>query len=422
MFLRHWTWLSLVLVMLLISAPAVSVAQPAAPLSPPGPFPEALQNLAPVACDPDGSQKSGAVYRICMPPSLLWNGDLVVYAHGYVRPTEPVGIPEDQMVLPGSGLSVSDIVTTLGYGFATTSYSTNGLAARQGLADLADVVDIFAAQKGAPGAVYLVGVSEGGLITALAVEGQPQLYDGGLAMCGPYGDFAHQINYMGDMRVVFDYLFPGLIPGTAFDIPVWLESGWDAYYQATVLPELQKPANAGKVDPLLRVTHTPYDPLQLGAREKAIHDVLSYNVEGSNDARVKLGGQPFDNVGRLYSGSSDDVRLNREVNRFAADASALAEIESAYQTNGKLQAPLITLHTTGDHVVPYWHMTRYRGKTIGADNIALHETRTADRYGHCMFEAAEVLSAFNRLVAMAQDPPPYRPVQRLFLPMLTRGE
>lgn len=56
------------------------------------------------ACDPDGLQESGAVYRICMPTFPPWNGDLVVYAHGYVSPTEPVGIPEDQMTLaPRSG-------------------------------------------------------------------------------------------------------------------------------------------------------------------------------------------------------------------------------------------------------------------------------------------------------------------------------
>ena len=414
--LMRYTLLLQVLVLLL--APIQTAAQP------PGPqvLPEELEALAPAACDPDGVQASGAVYRICMPPETLWNGDLVLYAHGYVRPTEPVGIPEDQMILPGTGLSVSDIVTTLGYGFATTSYSTNGLAVRQGQDDLADLVDIFVKEKGAPGKVYLVGVSEGGLITALAVEDQPQVFDGGLAMCGPYGDFASQINFMGDMRAIFDYFFPGLIPGSAVEIPEWLVTGWDAYYAASVLPELQKPANAGKVNQLLQVTQTPYDPSQPGAREEAIYDLLSYNVEGTNDAKLKLGGQPFDNVARVYAGSADDARLNREVQRYAADLAALAEIEAGYQASGELEAPLVTLHTTGDHVVPIWHATGYRAKTIAADNIALHEGRTVDRYGHCYFEATEVLAAFNRLVAMVADPPPYRPVQRFFLPLLVRAD
>src|SRR5262245_53516580 len=73
-------------------------------------------------CDPDGAQASGAIYRICMPAT--WNGDLVIYAHGYVGFNEPVAIPEDQLSLP-DGTSVPELVNSLGFAFATTSYSTN---------------------------------------------------------------------------------------------------------------------------------------------------------------------------------------------------------------------------------------------------------------------------------------------------------
>src|SRR5262245_58858423 len=78
-----------------------------------------------VTCEPDGVQASGAIYRICMP--AVWNGDLVLYAHGYVGAGEPVAIPENQLSLP-DGTSVPGIVNALGFAFATTSYSTNGLA------------------------------------------------------------------------------------------------------------------------------------------------------------------------------------------------------------------------------------------------------------------------------------------------------
>ena len=45
-------------------------------------FPAMAQTL-PLNCV-EGTQMSGAVYRICMPTALPWNGDLVLYAHGYV--------------------------------------------------------------------------------------------------------------------------------------------------------------------------------------------------------------------------------------------------------------------------------------------------------------------------------------------------
>jgi pimeloyl-ACP methyl ester carboxylesterase len=397
-------------------SPALANGQP--PL-PPGDTPE-RRPIAPLACDPDGTQASGAKYRICMPPQVLWNGDLLVHAHGYVSPTEPVGIPEDQLTLPG-GIYIPDIANSLGYGFATTSYSTNGLSVREGLADLVDLVDIFTAEKGTPGKVLLVGVSEGGLIATQAVEGYPDVFDGGLAMCGPYGDFGYQVKHFGDLRVVFDYFFPGLMPGSAIEIPAWLMDQWDTYYETTIKPQIVNPANAGKVEQLLSVTGAAYDPADPSTKEDTIHRLLWYNVFATNDAVGKLGGQPFDNQDRVYTGSDDDARLNQGVARFSAAPAALDEIAAHYQTSGQLSVPVVTLHTTDDPVVPYWHATRYRGKTISADNIALHEHRQVDRYGHCSFAPIEVLDAFNRLVSMVDNQPPHQPVQRLFLPSVLRA-
>jgi len=374
-----------------------------------------------LACDPDGLQDSGAVYRICMPTFPPWNGDLVVYAHGYVSPAEPVGIPEDQMTLPGTSTTLDQVVNSMGYAFAATSYSTNGLAVLEGIADLVDLVDIFTAQKGAPDDVYLVGVSEGGLITTLAVEQYPDVFDGGLALCGPYGGFGYQINHFGGFRVVFDYFFPALMPDSPIDVPVWLIEEWDTYYETTIKPEIEEPGNASLVDQLLSVADASYDAEDPNTREDTIQGILWYNVFATNDGIDKLGGQPFGNQNRVYAGSDDDVQLNQGVQRFSADQAALDEIAANYQTTGHLSVPLVTLHTTGDPLVPYWHATLYRGKTIVADNIALHEHLEADRYGHCNFAVTEVLYAFYRLVDMVNNPPPYQPVSRSFLPLIMRA-
>lgn len=366
-------------------------------------------------CDPDGIQASGAGYRICMP--IVWNGDLVVYAHGYVSPTEPVGIAEDQMILP-DGTSIADLANLLGFAFAATSYRTNGLAVLEGIDDLVDLVDIFTTEKSAPNKIYLIGISEGGLITTLAVERHPDVFDGGLALCGPYGDFGGQVNHFGDMRVVFDYFFPSLIPGSPINIPQSLIDNWDSYYQTMIKPEIEDPANASLVDQLLAVTSAPYDPADPSTKEKTISDVLWYNVFATNDAGIKLNGQAFDNQDRVYTGSADDTQLNQGVQRFSADQAALDEIAANYQTTGILSVPLVTIHTTGDPTIPYWHAIYYRAKTIVADNIALHEHFEIERYGHCNFTTIEALNAFNRLVDMVNNPPPYQPVSRVYLPLI----
>ncbi len=354
-------------------------------------------------CEPDGVQASGAIYRICMPAEGEWNGDLVVYAHGYVAYNEPIGIPEDQLSIPGQ-VSIPEIVNGLGFAFATTSYSVNGLAVRQGTADLVDLVQIFDATHGQPSHVYLVGASEGGLITALAIEQHSDVFDGGLSVCGPVGDFRWQINYWGDVRVLFDYFFPGVILGSPAAIPQEVIDGWDTIYEPRAEAALR--ANPAGMQQLLDVAHVPAHPADTDENVEALLDVLWYNVFATNDGITKLGGQPFDNSRRYYRGSTDDQRLNLTVARFQAEPAAIQEIKAHYQTSGDLGGPLVTLHTLGDPIVPYWHQPLYRRKIEGQGGAALHTNiPILRRYGHCNFSAPQVLFGFAVLVRAVRGQP-----------------
>ena len=384
-------------------------------------YPAAATSTSSV-CDPDGVQPGGAIYRICM-PSGSWNGDLVIYAHGYVPyNVEPLAIPENQLRLP-NGTSLPELVNSLGFAFAATSYRTNGLAVKDGVEDLVELVDVFiyTATHGVPNHIYLTGVSEGGLITTLAIEQRPDVFDGGLAACGPIGDFHKQIDYFGDFRVLFDYFFPNLLQGDPISVPQSLIDNWPTYYATTIRPAILDPASADKVDQLLRVSNAPYIPGVTSTIETSIYDALMYNVLATNDGIAKLGGQPFDNQGRVYTGSNDDAHLNLTVRRFSADQAALDEIEAHYQTTGQLTVPLVTLHTTLDQQVPYWHEPLYRVKVILNDSLALHQHNEVFRYGHCYFEAGEVLVAFLQLVSMVIEPPEPFPSPRQFLPMMAAG-
>jgi len=348
-------------------------------------------------CEPDGVQSSGAIYRICMPAPARWNGDLVIFAHGYVAFNEPFGIPEDQVCSP-DGLCLPTLINTLGYAFATTSYSTNGLAVLPGVQDIVDLVGVFTGTHGAPGHVYLTGASEGGIVTALAVEQYPDVFDGGLAACGPIGDWHKQISYFGDFRVVFEYFFPGVLPPSVTDVPMELIDNWDDVWENDVKPVVFDPMNQSKLDQLLKVAKTPFDKNDPQTIEMSVHDALWYWVFATNDANDKLGGQPFDNVGRRYRGSHNDVALNASAIRVAADQAAVDEIQANYQTTGDLEVPLVTLHTTKDQQVPYMHEPLYRQKVKSTGDTALHVNIPVFRYGHCNFKPLDVVLAFGRLV------------------------
>ena len=368
-------------------------------------------------CEPDGVQPSGAYYRICMPTGT-WNGDLVIFAHGYVAFNKPITIPEDQLQLPG-GASLPELINSLGFAFATSSYRMNGLAVETGVDDLVQLANIFSDTHSLPNHVLLTGVSEGGLITALAIERRPDVFDGGLAACGPIGDFSKQINYFGDFRVLFDYFFPGLMPSSPISIPLSLINDWPHYYTATIQPIIFAPTNTARLDQLLRVSHAPYVSGMITTIDTSVYDALSYNVMATNDAVEKLGGQPFDNHDRVYAGSADDARLNQMVQRFTATQTALNSIDAIYQTTGLLTVPLVTLHTMLDQQVPYWHEQLYRVKVIQRDSLAFHQLVEVNAYGHCNFSATDALGALEKLSTMVYSPTPRFPSSRQYLPLLS---
>lgn len=404
MTMKHITRLLLLLVLVGSALPAYSVLAQAGTT-------QDQQNCLAIG-GTYGGTPDGSVFCLLVPPN--WNKDLVIFAHGYVDSTpvngvaRPVTIPFDQLILPDKTTTIPGLITSLGYAFAITSYPVNGLAVTEGVTAVDDLA--LLAKNTMPGLnkIYLVGASEGGLVTTLAVEQHPEIYSGGVATCGPIGDFGKQINYWGDFRVVFDYFFPGVIPGSPVQIPPALYDAWRGYQSTQVGPFTLDVAVPGplqlEVGGLVAAAEqSPYNSFQLITVTKAPIDladpthsvlttalgILGYNVLATNNGVDELGGQPYGNIGRLYRGSSNDKALNLGVARIQSANPDL----SKYQTSGKLVRPLITLHNTGDPIVPYWHEDLYRAK-LGLVSRLMYTGIPVFSYGHCNFTAGEALFAF----------------------------
>ncbi len=158
----------------------------------------------------------GAV--VCNP---LGAKDWIIFVHGYVPAGAPPGSAWLQLILPG-GQTIPQLVNGLGYGFAAAEFNEkNGLAIEDGVRDTLALANQL---KTADNHIYLFGASEGGLITTLISEGggvfmqdQANPISGGVSACGPNGDFRKQVEYFGDFRVLFDYFFHGVIPGSKWD-------------------------------------------------------------------------------------------------------------------------------------------------------------------------------------------------------------
>jgi pimeloyl-ACP methyl ester carboxylesterase len=333
---------------------------------------------------------------VCFPDD--WNGDLVLYAHGHVPADRDLAIPDDQV----GGQSIATTINNLGYAYATTSYRRNGLLGPEGVEDMVELgATIRRLYRPDPGRTVMVGVSEGGMVAGLAAERYPDLFDGVLSACGPVGSLRGQLDYFVDFRVVFDYLFPGVIPGTAISVPAEVSERWEELYApAVVLALVTNPAAARE---LVRITGAAVERSDVVAIAVTAVVILRYNVIGTADAQQRLGGQPFDNSARVYSGSADDAALNAGVARFAADPAALTAM-AEFETTGNITVPVVTLHTTGDPVVPFNQQALYADKASRSGASGRLTQIPVDRYGHCSFEAPEVLGAFSTLMDQVARP------------------
>jgi hypothetical protein len=138
------------------------------------------------------------------------------------------------------------------------------------------------------------------------------------------------------------------------------------------------------------------DPVAMGT---AVLECLRFNVKLTNDVVSRLNGVPFNNTRKWYWGSYNDWYLNKNVQRvLTADYPVAKENEKKYETTGKIEIPLVTIHTTGDHITPYWHQTAYRLKIWKNGNSKYYTGIPVLNYGHCTIEESHLVAAMAILV------------------------
>jgi len=341
------------------------------------------------------------VHTICVPED--WNGGLILWAHGYVFSSEPITI--SHIYLPGMELSIPEIAGLLGYAFAASSYSKNGYAVEEGIEDTHALYHQFVVSYAEPTYTYILGASEGGLITVKLMESYPDIFDGGLALCGPIGGLHHEMPHVADFRLVFDYFFPDLLRGNAISVPLdawqyWETGGPDTteqgYYYDIIEAIQDHPWRTAQLFTVTEVCTDWQSPESVA--DSATH-LLSYSIFATNDMSETVGGNPYDNQSTWYRGSYCDWCLNRPggVDRFQADPGAVEEI-MRFAPTGEIEAPLVTLHTTCDPLVPFWNELIYWKLAQAQGNADKLLVLPSRRYGHCTFEVREVLLAFAALV------------------------
>ena len=317
----------------------------------------------------------GARFKIEVPEN--WNHGLVMYCHGY---DDNAGLPDDKAVQP-----VFDVLLTQGYAVAESGYSAGGWAVEQAVTDTEALRKYFGEKYSQPKETYIAGRSMGGFLTMMLVEQFPGAYDAGLALCGPLAPAPWSWERLAfDRRVVFDYYFPQALPPPNKVPPNFQETD---VLKNKILKLLT--AHSGNARILRRYSgiHSNPDLAQL----------LVFATHILMDLEQRAGGNPFDNHNTIYVGAGNDNAVNDGVKRYAADPGALAYLQKYYTPTGRLERPLLAIHTTYDPVVPSWMPNEYSLLTRSAGKGDLFVQQYVKHDGHCMITPEEIGRGFTQL-------------------------
>ena len=335
---------------------------------------------------------AGAGYRIEMPDN--WNGDAVFFAHGFRGSAPELTVTDPPL---------REHFIARGYAWAASSYTKNGYEPGAGWRDTLALRDEFTRRFGEPRRAYIYGQSMGGHVVTLAMERSPEAWAGGLAECGVVAGVE-----------VLDYFLSWGILAAHF-------SGTDLY-SLTRDPAAFAEALRDDVVPALG---TPREPTEAGRRFLSAGEqlsggprpffaegvdaqyVLNFAVLAGAVAAPGAANAAAQNADTVYAidpalGVSAD-ELNAAVRRVSADPAYrdTAALPEFAPMTGRLQAPLLTLHGSGDLFVPVSLEQSYARTVAAAGASRWLQQRTVDRAGHCAFTAEERIAAFADLVEWA---------------------
>jgi pimeloyl-ACP methyl ester carboxylesterase len=342
-------------------------------------------------------QSDGGAYRIEIPDN--WNGELVLWAHGYVANAGAQG-SRLRVGLPGvgDGSPFRAHLISAGFAWAASSYRCNGYVPGQGLLDTIALIDLFKRvyPGNAPQRVYLTGVSMGGHVTLLGMQEFPTTFAGGLALCasGP-----GEMDFLTSVAAASE-----LISG----VTVTQATREKDVERLTAI--LGKPP--GYTDKGRQLASIQVE-ISGGPRPFALEGLASRFIENAST----VAGRGDDVWNRVASNTDlkyhiddglglTDAAINSSVRRKAADGevrSVSGPYEEAIPFDGRIERPVLTLHGSGDLYVPISLQQSLRRTVDNAGKSSWLVQRIIRSPGHCNFSAPEQADAFDALVAWARS-------------------
>jgi pimeloyl-ACP methyl ester carboxylesterase len=358
---------------------------------------DALPNAKAYFGTRDGAFGGQYAYRAEIPER--WNGDLVMYAHGF----KGTGPNLNADMIPARKWFVDN-----GYAWAASSYSANGWAVRQGADETKDLAEFISSSLGKPKRIFILGASMGGNVITDSLGNYPTFYNGAMPICGAMTGLE-----------LFDYFLSYALVGEYISGIQLVPSGGDAVsfyinkYFGGLLPILGQPkaytAKGLQFDSIIKHLSGGERPYRTeGMLVETAPNVNFYSAwfsgGGLGVVNHNLEQQVTSNIGITYKIDPnlglDAVKLNAEIKRVRPNPDYRI-LEGRYWygiPSGRILVPVMSYHTTGDAFVPLNMQISYRQKVESRGRGDLLVQRLVRRPGHCEFTEAEITQGFADLV------------------------
>jgi dienelactone hydrolase len=334
----------------------------------------------------------GGLYRIEIPGR--WNGELALYAHGFVSN----GGAEGSALRVGNP-PIREHLIQGGYAWAASSYRCNGYVPGQGLVDTMALTDLFTRFNGgrAPQRIYMTGTSMGGHVTVLGMHQFPAAFAGGLAMCAAGPE-------------LFDFF---AATGAAAEVVTGVQFKLDEMAaNLTNMTELlgtppnytEKGRQLASIE--IDISGGPRPFAAEGLASRFLGNISGAAIAGSAtpSSRAVMTSQIRylidDGLGLTVES------LNSRVRRKALDPAmrgAAGPYDELVPFDGRIERPLLTMHGTGDLFVPIFLEQSLKRTVEAAGKSQLLRQRIYRIGGHCRFSEPEMVEAFDDLVAWVHE-------------------
>ncbi len=369
----------------------------------------------------EGETGPGSLYALYIPAQ--WNGDAIYYAHGIRPPQAPITLDDQD-----NFFEVRDALGALGYAFAYSSFSENGLAVKDGAQRTHQLRGLLSSELRAnPQHNYLAGYSLGALVALDLGERFPGQYHGVLAMCGMVGGTPLELQYVGNVRALFDTYYPGVLPGNVISVPSTPPTV--AQVQALVIgaitPTAANPQAALGLFAIASTAQTQLAYVPIGSLGDpsspafqslvgSLITALYYQLLGTPDVLGRTHGHsPFDNRNTTYTMGTPVVPVpalvpviqgmiaasNQGVTRYDITPDARNYLERYYVPTGNLKIPVVSVHNLWDPLVPFFHEPAFADSVASAGASDMLLQRGVPNYGHCNFPTPLVVSSFQTLAS-----------------------